>query len=124
MRYTDEVIIQALIEQGTIRGASAFLKCQERTIFERMKKESFKRQYNQAKAEIVKQATTKLQVNLSKAIDTLVEIMTDKDSAPQTRVNCAESIIRNTLKLVELVDIQEELERLKAIVFDENRAVM
>lgn len=120
MKYTDEEIVKALIEQGTIRSASEVLCCQERTIYERMKKESFKALYNQAKSDIVKTATTMLQGHLVTAINTLVEIMTDKETASQTRVNCAESIIRNTLKLTEASDILERLEELEMISKDYN----
>ena len=52
-----------------------------------MKKPEFKELYAQAKADILKTATAKLQGNLCGAIDTLAEIMTDTEAAKQTRVN-------------------------------------
>ncbi|MBQ3981451.1 MAG: hypothetical protein II631_05320, partial [Treponema sp.] len=92
-RLTDEAIIAALIAEGSIKGAAASLKCTARTLYERMKKPEFKELYAQAKGEILKAATAKLQGNLCGAIDTLAEIMTDEEAAKQTRVNSAVSIL-------------------------------
>ena len=85
-RLTDESIIAALIAKGSIKGAAASLHCTARTLYERMKKPDFKELYTQAKADILKTATAKLQGNLCGAIDTLAEITQDPEAPKQTRV--------------------------------------
>ena len=109
-RLQDEAIISALISEGSIKGASELLECSTRTLYERMKKPQFKELYAQAKADILKTATAKLQGNLCKAIDTLVEVMTDEKTAPQTRVNSAVSILQYAVRFTEATDIIERLE--------------
>ena len=112
-RLADEEIIAALIECGTIKAAAASLDCTARTLYERMKKDEFRELYAQAKAEIIKGATAKLQGNLSGAIDTLAEIMNDKEAAKQTRANCAVSILQYGARFTETTDILERLEAIE-----------
>lgn len=113
-RLTDETIITALVEAGSIKEAAGKLHCTPRTIYERMKKPAFRELYNQAKGELMKTAAAKLQGNLTGAIDTLVSIMTDKETAAQTRANCAVSILQYGARFAEATDIIERLEALEA----------
>jgi len=113
-RLTDETIITALVEAGSIKEAAGKLHCTPRTIYERMKKPAFRELYNQAKGELMKTAAAKLQGNLTGAIDTLVSIMTDNETAAQTRANCAVSILQYGARFAEATDIIERLEALEA----------
>lgn len=112
-RLQNEDIIAALISEGSIKGASEALGCNTRTIYERMKKPEFKEMYTQAKGEILKQATAKLQGNLCGAVETLAEIMNDKETAKQTRVNSAVSILQYGARFTETTDLYERLEALE-----------
>lgn len=112
-RLTDEVIISGLIEAGSIKAAADRLGCTVKTLYERMKKTGFKELYAQAKAELLKTATAKLQGNLAGAIDTLAAIMKDEETAKQTRANCAVAILQYAAKFTETTDIIERLEALE-----------
>lgn len=112
-RLQNEEIIAALIAEGTIKGAAASLKCTTRTLYERMKKPEFKALYTQAKGEILKAATAKLQGQVSGAIDTLVEIRDDKEAPKQTRANCAVNILQYAARFTETTDIIERLEEVE-----------
>ena len=112
-RLTDEAIVAALIECGSIKGAAASLQCTARTLYERMKKPEFKKIYTQAKGDILKTATAKLQGKLCGAIDTLTEIMKDTEAPKQTRANCAVSVLQYGAKFTEATDIIERLEAIE-----------
>ena len=112
-RLSDEQIIAALISKGSIKMAAAALQCMERTLYERMKKPEFKNKYAQAKTDLLKAVTAKLQGNMCSAIDTLVEIMKDEETAKQTRVNSAVSILQYGAKFTEATDIIERLEAIE-----------
>ena len=94
---TDETIIAAILEHGSIRAAAAALSCGERTIHTRMKKESFTKQYKTAAA----------------AVDTLTEIMNNTDVSPQIRINAAAQILCYAAKMTETTDIIERIEELE-----------
>lgn len=110
---TDEEIIAALIEQGTIKAAAASLGCTVKTLYARMKKPAFKDLYAQAKGEFIKTAAAKLQGNLCGAIDVIADIMADKGTASQTRLNAAVSILQYGAKYTEAFDILERIEALE-----------
>lgn len=113
-RLTDETIIAALVEAGSIKEAAGKLGCTPRTLYERMKKPNFREMYNRAKGELMKTATAKLQANLSGAVNVLVGIMNDSNNAAQTRVNCAVSILQYSARYAESTNIIERLEALEA----------
>lgn len=113
-RLSDETIIAALVETGSVKEAAAALQCNTKTIYDRMKKPDFKTLYSQAKADVLKSATAKLQGKVCEAIDTLSGIMNDADAAKQTRVNAAASILTYAARFTETTDILERLEELEA----------
>lgn len=113
-RLTDETIIAALVEAGSIKEAAGKLGCTPRTLYDRMKKPNFREMYNRAKGELMKTATAKLQGAIAGSVDTLIEIRDDKDAAKQTRANCAVAILQYGAKLTETTDIIERLEALEA----------
>ena len=112
-RLTDEEIVSALIECGTIKGASEKLGVQLKTLYSRMKKEQFRKTYNDAKADLLKSATAKMQKYLVDACDVIADIMRDKETSQQVRLNASDAIIRNTIKLLEQTDIIERIEHLE-----------
>lgn len=112
-KISDEQIIAALMAKGSIKAAAAFLKCSTRTIYKHMQSAKFKAMYTQAKADLLKGATAKLQNRLSAAVDTLSGIMADKTAAPQTRANCAVSILQYGHRYTETTDILERLDELE-----------
>jgi len=112
-RRSDEEIIAALIAQGSIKEAAAELGCTARTIYERMKKPDFKALYERAKGDLLKTVTARLQGSACKAVSVLEEIMGDPETAPQTRANCAASILQYTARYTETADIIERLEAIE-----------
>ncbi len=123
-RLEDETIIAALIAEGSIKGAAASLKCTVRTLYSRMKAPGFKEQYTRAKAEILRTATTKLQGSLVKAIDTLIQVMESKDTAPQIKVNSATSILQYAARFTETTDILERLETIEEAQANYQRGII
>lgn len=115
-RLTDEEIIAALILKGSIKGAAASLNCTVRTLYDRMRKEEFKTLYSQAKGELVRSATAKMQGHLCGAIDTIAAIMNDPEAPKQTRLNGAVSILQYASKYLETTEILDRLEDLEKAV--------
>lgn len=112
-RLTNEAIIAALIEHGSIKGAAASLQCTPRTLYDRMKKPEFKELYTQAKADILKTVTAQLQGEFSNSVKTLAKIRDDEEAPKQTRANCATSILQYGARFTEATDILERLEAIE-----------
>ena len=109
----DELILAALLINPTVRAASQACGVSESQIYARLRNDAFKKKYDQARKELLEQNTAALQGHLGVAIDTLAEIVQDGKASQQTRLNAAEAIIRNCLKLTEQTDIIARLDALE-----------
>ena len=116
-RLCNEAIISALLSEGSIKAAAEALGCKEQTIYTRMKQEDFQQQYAQARAELMKSATAKLQNHRTAAVDVLAEIMTDETVPKQTRVYSAVNILQiakqytQTEMAERLIEVQKILKK-------------
>lgn len=109
----DELIIAALLSNSSLRAASAACGVCETQIRKRLKDPAFKEKYDSERRELLQQNTTVLQGHVSKAISTIAGVMSSKTSSEQTKLNAAEAIIRNSLKLTEQTEILERLDKLE-----------
>lgn len=91
-----EDVIAALITHGTQREAAAALGISERTLFDRMQDGEFKAQYKSVKADILRAAAFNMNSKLNEAVNVIADIMNDKDAPPSTRLQAAQTIIKNS----------------------------
>lgn len=109
----DELIIAALISNSSLRVASEACGICETQIRKRLKDDEFKRRYDQERRELLRQNSAALQGYVSQAISAIVGVMNSKTANEQTKLNAAEAIIRNSLKLTEQTEILERLDKLE-----------
>lgn len=105
---SDEEIIAALIESGTVKEAAAKTGLTPRAIYERMADRDFKAAYSGVKSDIVRQAVFTMNAKLAEAIEAIAEIMTDKEVNPATRLQAAQTLLNNAGKFAERLT-QEEI---------------
>lgn len=116
----DEKIIAALLSCPTVRAASGACGVSETQIYTRLRTTEFKERYDAARRELLTQAAAYIQGQVSASIATMKEIRDNPAVADQVRLNAAESIVRNSLKLTEQADILTQLAELKKAVFYES----
>jgi hypothetical protein len=109
----DDLIIAALLEQRTVTAASAQCGVSTNVIYRKLKSPAFSKKYAAASRALLKKHTAQLQCFAGEAIETLAEVMRDKDNPPQTRVNAAAEILRSCGKFTETVDLIGEIEELE-----------
>jgi len=98
---SNEEIIAALLQHGTIKDAAAAAGTTPRTIYDRMNDREFRAEYMEAKNDIIRKAVFTINEKLSAAIDAVAEIMTDKDNNPAVRLQAAQTILNNAGKFAE-----------------------
>lgn len=91
-----EDVIAALITHGTQKEAAAALGVSERTLFDRMQDGEFKAQYKSTKADILRAAAFNVSSKLNEAVEVIADIMNDKAVSPSTRLQAAQTIIKNS----------------------------
>lgn len=104
---SDEVIISALMSNGTIKAAAAAVGVTERTIYDRMSNGDFKALYKSAKADVVRKAIFELNNQIGAAVETVVSIMQDDEINPAIRLQAAQTILNNANKFSERLNIDE-----------------
>lgn len=105
---SDEQIIAALFQSGTIKAAANTCGISERSIYDRMNDGEFQALYKSAKADVIRQATVKITGQITAAIDTIAEIMADKETSPTTRLQAAQTILNNAGKFTARLQVDED----------------
>ena len=105
---SNEQIIAALLQNGTIKEAAAAVGASPRTIYDRMRGFEFQSEYREAKAGIVRRAVFSINQRLSAAIDAVTEIMNDTSTNPAVRLQAAQVIINNAGKFADRLNREEQ----------------
>ena len=113
VKYSDEEIIQALIEAGTARKAAQIIGCNKLTVQNRMKKPDFHRAFTAAKADLLRETSASLARGCTQAAEILLQIAQNEEINAQTRVNAASAVLQHALKYTETIDIIGRIEALE-----------
>ncbi len=108
---SNEAIIAALLQHGTMQAAAEAVGTSTRTIYERMKGKDFRAEYAAAKNDLLRKAVLAMSGKLTQAIETVADIMTDKEVNPATRLQAAQTIINNAGKFTERLAADESAAR-------------
>ena len=104
---SDEQIIAALLNHGTIKQAAAAAGISERALYDRMNGGDFQALYKAAKADLIRGAVFSLNGKLQEAIDTVTEIKTDTENNPATRLQAAQTILNTACKFTQRLQDSE-----------------
>ena len=113
-KYSDDVILEALLTAGSARQAARRLGCSLSCVRDRLSKPTFKAKYEQAKKDALGDAIDNLSIRLTTAVDVLAKVMTDSETAATVRVSAADSVLRHGLRYIEMFDVLKRLEALEA----------
>ena len=109
----DEKIISALLECSTIREAAECAGVSERTVYSRLGTPEFAERLAVERRKLFKANFAALQGQIGRSIKTMVEIRDDKKTLPQVRLNASVELIRNGLKMAEVVDVVERMDAIE-----------
>lgn len=104
---SDEQVIAALIEHGTIKAAAAAVGLSERAVYERMSGGDFQALYKSARADILRGAVLHMNRQLQASIDTVAEIMQDTNNNPAVRLQAAQTIMTHAAKFSQRLQAAE-----------------
>lgn len=104
---SNEIIIAALIQHGTIKEAAEAVGLTPRAVYDRMKKRQFAADRAAANLDIVRLTVIKTSDYLSLALDTAKDIMTDETVNPATRLQAAQTVINTAIKTREIYNAQD-----------------
>ena len=108
-----EQAISALLSQPTLKAAAEVAGIGEKTLWRWLQNEDFQDAFMEVRRQLVQQVISNIQRSMSKAVNTLLEVMDDPDSPASSKVQAARSIIDVGLKGLELEDFELRLSRLE-----------
>ena len=113
---SNEEIIAALLQSGSIADAAAAAGVSPRTIYERLHNDNdFRGEYAEAKNSIMRKAVFSINERLGEAIEAVTEIMQDKGVNAAVRLQAAQTIINNATKLTEALQKDEKHARSEGV---------
>lgn len=116
MERKQEIAITALLTAPTIQQAAKIAEVGESTLWRWLQIPEFEKAYRDAKKKTVSQAINRLQQITGEAVETLREIMNDKESPAHVRVTAAKTIIEQSIKAVEIEELVGRVEELEKLV--------
>lgn len=108
--------IAALLSTKSVAEAAQQIKVTERTLFRWLTEPEFKRQLALAERELVSTATRRLLQYSDAAISVIVSIMADEAKPASVRLRAAMAVMDYSLKLREILDLEERIAELEAHV--------
>ena len=113
MIVSNEQIISVLLSSKTNSEAASRLEMTERQLYSRMHNDEFKAMLSDVKRRLLESATIAAQGRLTEAVGIMVGIMQDAKNPPQTRLNAAEAVLRNGMRLTETTDTEARIDELE-----------
>lgn len=105
---TDEKIVAALIANKSKKEAAKAAGISEQTLYNRLKAPECRALFAQEMADILRETTLTVKSKLSDAINTIDEIINNKEVNPAVRLQAAQTMINTIIKLdSQLIDADE-----------------
>jgi len=119
MERKKEKVIACLIAQPSITLAAQEAGISQSTMYRWLNDEEFQMAYRKAKKEIVGHALTQVQKAVTKAVDTLLDVM-GNGVVESAKVSAAKTILELAIKAVEIEELEERLTILERRMDDEH----
>jgi transposase len=111
-----DAAILALLSTRSVRDAAKKSGLSETTLYRLLALPEFKAKYRAARRELVENTITQLQRDGADAATALRTIVKSRKTPASVRVAAARVILEQGIKAVELMDVQERLDRLETLL--------
>ena len=113
-KVSNEQLCAALITHSNIKEAAGALSISEKTVYNMMSTTEFIKMYADVQRKILSGSILTCQSKMVEAINCISDIMTDKEANPQIRLLAAQTILKNSISMMELSDSIKKREKLKS----------
>ena len=114
-----EAAIAALLSTSVMKDAAAQVGISDVTLWRWLQLPEFEAAYRAARRQVVERAITELQTAASEAVETLKRNLSC--GKPEAENRAAQIIIEQAVKGVELIDLQERVERLETLLAEQEK---
>ena len=111
-RGADEALLLALACGATIETAARQAGVSESTAHRRLKEQEFSLRLKDAKADMVRRATSMLTASAMESVKTLLDLQKNSHP-PAVRLGAARSVLELGMKLRQMTELEQNLEELR-----------
>ena len=108
-----EQAIQALLTSRDVPSAAKAAEISERTMWRYLAEDEFQKEYREARRKAVAHGLAGVQAACAEAVGTLRDVMGSPDSPPQAKVSAARCVLEMAIKVSELDDLAERIQKLE-----------
>lgn len=112
-KVSDENVILALVNCGSVKAAAAECGISALTIYRRLKADDFRKKLDAVRDDALQECSARLSGSLTDAVKVLCNVMNDEQTAAQTRVNAAQMVLSYGLRFAETAEILRRLEQVE-----------
>ena len=116
MRVTDSALISALLTCPTIKLASESVGLSEQAVYSRLRKPDFREKLQNARNDQFQVISSKLEDANFRALDTLINILDDKEVSAGVKVRASQTLLDLSLKNREQADIISRIQSLEEML--------
>ena len=117
-----EQAVLALLQQPTAEKAAAAIGVSPPTLWRWSRLEEFREAFRLARRDTFSQAIARLQQASSAAVSTLLKVMVDPNAPAASRVRAAGYVLEQSMRGMELEDIEVRIGRLEATASQDGRS--
>jgi len=114
-----EAAIAALLSTSVMKDAAAQVGISDVTLWRWLQLPEFEAAYRAARRQVVERAITELQAAASVAVETLKRNLHCEQ--PNVEIRAAQIVLEQAVKGVELIDLQERVERLETLLAEQEK---
>ena len=114
-RRADETLILALACGATIEKAAQQADVSETTVYRRLKEQAFSHRLQEARADMVRRASSMLTASAMESVKTLLDLQKPAQP-PAVRLGAARSVLEIGIKLRQLVELEQEMAELQEVM--------
>lgn len=115
----EDILVQSFLVCPNIAEVSRKTGISRAAIYKAMEKDSFKEKLMKAKQEALQNAVSFLQGSLAECADTLMRIIKDDDTSPQTRVNACQVVMGQCKTWTDEIDVISRIAALEEVMSKE-----
>lgn len=116
MRISDERMIEALVSTKSITKCAELLECNRKSIYDRLKKPEFYAKLQQQRKDCFALTTSKVVNAQQQAVETLIDIMNNKDASDGCRIKASQILLDTCIKTVQQIDVIDQIHELKQMI--------
>lgn len=114
LKPKQEKFIISLMSKATTEEAIKDAGINRSTAYKYLRDPDFSNEYRRIRRETMQQVTSKLQNASFIAVETLLDVMADKElSTSSSRVQASRTVLENAYKGIEMDDLQQRIEQLE-----------